>query len=54
MPTYQIIINGEKTEDFVSGTSYMDAYFNATKMVPHSYNNDFKLVEVDQSSDITV
>jgi len=52
MPTYQIIINGEKTEDFVSGINYMDAYFNATKIVSHSYKNDFKLIKVDQSSDI--
>ena len=45
MPTYHIVVNGEKTED-VSGETYIEAYFNAIKMVPQAYKHDFRLREV--------
>ena len=49
MPTYNIIINGEKREELVTGANYMDAYFNAVKIVPHAYKNDFRLSEIDEN-----
>lgn len=47
MPTYRIIINGEPTEDLVTGVNYVDAYFSASNSVPLAYKNDFKLEEVE-------
>jgi hypothetical protein len=46
IPTYRIFVNGEPTEDFVAGVSYVDAYFSASDSLPTAYKNDFKLEEV--------
>ncbi|HWR41830.1 hypothetical protein [Sporomusa sp.] len=43
MPTFRIIINGEPTENVVTGATYIDAYFLAVQTVPQAYKNDFKL-----------
>ncbi len=43
MLTFRIIINGEPTETTVTGSSYMEAYFQAVQTVPQAYKNDFKL-----------
>lgn len=47
MPTYRIIINGEPTENLVTGATYMDAYFSAQQSVPPIYKKDFKLEKVE-------
>lgn len=43
MLTYRIIINGQQTDDFVTGETYIDAYFAASNLVPPAYKKDFKL-----------
>ncbi|VBB08145.1 Hypothetical protein LUCI_3410 [Lucifera butyrica] len=51
MPTYHIIINGQPTEDLVTGDTYIDAYFSASEKVPNDYKKDFKLVKVEEESE---
>ena len=51
LPTYRIFINGEPTEDYVTETSYIEAYFTATKTVPQQYKNDFRLEAVELPED---
>ncbi|MBP2634262.1 MAG: hypothetical protein H6Q72_169 [Firmicutes bacterium] len=51
MPTFRIIINGEETDDCISGKNYMEAYFLALQAVPHAYKNDFKLIEKEETTE---
>lgn len=48
MPAYHVFHNGLDTGNVVTGTSYVDAYFNAASFMPLSYQHDIVLKEVDQ------
>jgi hypothetical protein len=47
VPTYRVIVNGQQTEDFVTGVSYVDAYFTASNNLPQAYKQDFRLEEIE-------
>ncbi|MDR3592736.1 MAG: hypothetical protein P4N41_24020 [Negativicutes bacterium] len=47
MPTYRVFIDGAETENFVSGHSYVDAYFDVASSFPLKYRTKVRLEEID-------
>lgn len=47
MPTYRVFINGHETENFISGASYADAYFDLAATFPLRYQTSVRLEEID-------
>lgn len=43
MPTYRVFINGQATENFVTGTSYADAYFDVAATFPLKHHTSVQL-----------
>jgi len=47
MPTYRVIIDGQETDDFVTGNNYGDAYFDVAARFPLTYQNKIDLEQID-------
>ncbi|VBB06498.1 Hypothetical protein LUCI_1731 [Lucifera butyrica] len=50
MPVYRVYLDGQDTGNFVTGSTYADAYFNVASTVPLTYENDVQLKEIDSKT----
>jgi hypothetical protein len=46
MPTYRVVIDGQETENFVTGTDYAAAYFDVASTFPLTYQTTVRLEEI--------
>jgi hypothetical protein len=47
MPVYRVFLDGADTGEYVTASSWQDAYFDVSAALPLTYNSVVRLEEVD-------